>query len=151
MSEDKAEVEKKTESEAFKKFDRGKTPIDLVKEGICSTEDAERIYGRYMELADLERSESSHEDMIDKLSTQIGLLGSRLARVELQYSESLTLPKTRECGKCGNKTTYSVGVLCHKCGELDVFDPDEKRKDYLQHIDFEGYRPWEEDGEETEE
>lgn len=145
------EEEQKIEKEAFQKFDKGATPVDIVKEGICSSEEAKQIYRRYLELEDMRVSKMGPEDIIEKLSTQIGLLGSRLARVELQLSESLLLPKTRECGKCGNKTTFSVGVLCHKCGKLDVFDPDEKRKNFLQHANFEGYRPWEEDEEKADE
>lgn len=144
----KEEDEKQAEeTKAFKMFEEGHTPVELVKEGVCTSKEAEQVYKRYKKLESVGKPSYSEEEMIDKLSTQVGLLGSRLARIELQLSESIHLSKTRKCGKCDELATYSVGVVCHNCGKLDAYDPEETRKKYLKNVGFEGYRPWEEEEE----
>ncbi|MFW6376089.1 MAG: hypothetical protein ACOCZJ_02900 [Thermoplasmatota archaeon] len=113
------------QSKAFKMFDEGKDAVDLVKEGYCTAAEAGVLMEKYSDLSEAEDESESVKDMHRKISTQVGLLGSRVARLEVKIMNSLLLPKTFECPSCGNKGKYEVGVVCDSCGKVTTYIPDE--------------------------
>lgn len=113
------------QSKAFKMFDEGKDAVDLVKEGYCTAGEAGVLMGKYSDLAEDEDESEKVKDMHRKISTQVGLLGSRVARLEVKIMNALLLPKTFECPSCGKKGKYEVGVVCDSCGKVTTYIPDE--------------------------
>ncbi|MFW6195826.1 MAG: hypothetical protein ACOC5D_00695 [Thermoplasmatota archaeon] len=113
------------QSKAFKMFDEGKDAVDLVKEGYCTAAEAGVLMEKYSDLSEAEGQSEKIKDMHRKISTQVGLLGSRVARLEVKIMNSLLLPKTFECPSCGNKDKYEVGVVCNACGQVTTYIPDE--------------------------
>lgn len=67
-----------------------------------------------------------NKKIIEKLSTQLGLLGSRLSRIELKVMNSRLLPETHMCNKCDTDSVYGVGVLCSNCGKFDIIQEGKK-------------------------
>ncbi|MFO8109778.1 MAG: hypothetical protein R6U17_04565 [Thermoplasmata archaeon] len=128
------------QSKAFNAFEDGLLPSDLVKNEICTISEAKEMYERYLEFQDYETPEDL---MTAKLLTQIGLLGSRLARVEIKLLNSLLLPKSYQCKGCDHKGVFGVGVVCQRCGKVDVYTPSEINEDILKNIPISGFRPWE--------
>ncbi|MFP4050152.1 MAG: hypothetical protein ACLFVB_00255 [Thermoplasmata archaeon] len=112
------------QSKAFKMFDEGKDAVDLVKEGYCTAAEAGVLMEKYSDLSGAEDQSEQIKDMHRKISTQVGLLGSRVARLEVKIMNSLLLPKTFECPSCGNKGKYEVGVVCNACGQVATYIPD---------------------------
>ncbi len=113
------------QSKAFKMFDEGKDGVDLVKEGYCTAAEAGVLMEKYSDLSEAEDESEKIKDMHRKISTQVGLLGSRVARLEVKIMNALLLPKTFECPSCGNKGKYEVGVVCDSCGKVTTYIPDE--------------------------
>lgn len=113
------------QSKAFKMFDEGKDAVDLVKEGYCTAAEAGVLMEKYSDLSEAEDQSEQIKDMHRKISTQVGLLGSRVARLEVKIMNSLLLPKTFECPSCSNKGKYEVGVVCDACGQVTTYIPDE--------------------------
>ncbi|GEM_PF-6741299 len=144
MDEDERKKEVTLQSKAFSEFEDGKMPADLVKEGICTISEAQKMYEHYMEFKEYE---SPEDVMIAKLLTQIGLIGSRLARVEIKLMNSMLLPKTHRCKDCGHEGMYGVGVVCQQCGNVGVHTPSELNVDLLKNVPRSGFRPWEEEEE----
>ncbi|MFO7992464.1 MAG: hypothetical protein R6U61_09300 [Thermoplasmata archaeon] len=146
-SDDRSLLEK--QGEAIKRFEAGKKPSDVVKSGVCDMDEAEFLYQQYKELKRFSEGSGGDnispdlENMVEKLSTQIGLLGSRLARIELKIMNSNLLPKTRKCSKCGKEGAYGVGAICTDCGNVDAHLPDDIHQLSIQDVDIKGYRPWE--------
>ncbi len=137
------------QSEVMKQFEAGRKPLDIVKSGVCGIDEAEFLYRQYTELKRFsegvgrEKVRPDLENMVEKLSTQTGLLGSRLARVELKILNSYILPKTRKCSKCGKEGPYAVGTICTDCGNVDAHLPDDIHRLSIKDVDLKGYRPWE--------
>lgn len=113
------------QSKAFKMFDEGKDAVDLVKEGYCSAAEAGVLMEKYSDLSEFEEQTEEVKEMHRKISTQVGLLGSRIARLEIKIMNSLLLPKSFECPSCGNKGKYEVGVVCDSCGKVTTYIPEE--------------------------
>lgn len=113
------------QSKAFKMFDEGKDAVDLVKEGYCTAGEAGVLMEKYSDLSENEDQSEEVKDMHRKISTQVGLLGSRVARLEVKIMNALLLPKTFECPSCGKKGKYEVGVVCDSCGKVTTYIPDE--------------------------
>ncbi|MEF8873134.1 MAG: hypothetical protein V5A88_00515 [Candidatus Thermoplasmatota archaeon] len=107
------------ESKAFEMFEEGEEPKELVKSGFCAADKAETLYQKYSELGKEEKERS----MEDKLATQIGLLGSRLARLEIKIQDSTLLPKTFECPSCGHEGEFAVALVCKRCENVNIHDP----------------------------
>lgn len=127
-------VPQKTQSKAFEMFDKGKKPVDLVKDEILTVDEAGLLYNKFVELSKIGTPEDTKNESVEKLSTQLGLLGSRLSRIELKVMNSVLLPKTRVCNKCDSKASYGVGVVCSKCGEIDVVQQEKKPVDIVKGI-----------------
>ncbi len=105
------------ESKAFDMFEEGDSPKELVKNGFCAAERAEDLYQKYSELGNKDSS------MEAKLATQIGLLGSRLAQLEIKILDSTLLPKTFECPSCSHEGEFGVALVCKRCENVTVHDP----------------------------
>ncbi len=136
------------QSKAFKKFEDGNLPVDLVKEGFCTSEEASALFKEYGDTIGTGCMEVQHEKMIEALATQVGILGSRTSRIELTLMNSLLLPKKRKCPSCKEKGDMGVGVLCDECGDVTAYW--EKGMDSVlpSNITLEAYRPWDEEEEE---
>lgn len=130
------------QSKAFTAFDEGLMPADLVKEKICTISQAQELYENYLEFQGYEVPE---ELMMAKLLTQIGLLGSRLARIEIKLLNSMLLPKAIKCQECDHTGAYGIGVVCHRCGQVDVYTPSDMGEEILKNIPITGFRPWEDE------
>ncbi len=124
------------QSKAFEMFDEGKTPVDLVKGGLCTAEEAGALLEKYTELTEKDLSEQDLKDLHNKLATQIGLLGSRIARIEIQVMNSLMLPKEIECPSCGHEGKYAVGVVCKRCGNVTAQTPQGFPGDALDSVEI---------------
>ncbi|MFP4608174.1 MAG: hypothetical protein ACOCTR_05120 [Candidatus Natronoplasma sp.] len=107
------------ESKAFDMFKEGKKAKELVSSGFCPADKAEALYEKYSNLEDMER-----KTIEDKLATQIGLLGSRLAQLEMKVMDSTLLPKTYECPTCGYEGKYAVALVCVRCENVNIHAPD---------------------------
>ncbi len=143
MNEEERNEKLSIQSRAFKAFDGGDMPSDLVKNELCTISEAQEMYERYLEFQDYEVPE---DRMTAKLLTQIGLIGSRIARLEIKLLNSMLLPKTAECKDCNYKGVYGVGIVCQRCGSVGVYVPPEISEDILKSIPRSGFRPWEEEG-----
>lgn len=127
-------IPQKTQSKAFEMFEEGKKPAELVKEGILTVDSAGLLYNKYIELEKMVKPDGNKNESVEKLSTQLGLLGSRLSRVELKVMNSILLPETRVCGKCGKDSSYGVGVVCSSCKEIDVIQDEKEPVDIVKGI-----------------
>ncbi len=136
------------QSKAFNKFSEGKVPVDLVKEGFCTSEEASALFREYGDSIGSGCLEILHEKMIEDLATQVGILGSRISRIELTLMNSLLLPKMRKCPSCDEKSEMGIGALCKKCGEVTPYFETGMDSVIPSHIYLEAYRPWDEDEEE---
>ncbi len=136
------------QSKAFNMFDEGKLPIDLVKEGVCTSEEAISLFKEYGDTISSGQENIGQADMIEDLATQIGLLGSRVARIELQLLNALLLPKRIKCASCGHQGSYGVGIICGKCGEVNAYREDDMERLLPSTMKLEAYRPWEDEGDE---
>ncbi len=136
------------QSKAFKKFEEGKLPVDLVKDGFCTSEEASALFKEYGETIGAGCMEVQHDKMIEALATQIGILGSRLSRIDLTIMNSLLLPKKRVCPSCKEKGELGVGVLCRKCGDVTAYWEEGMDSVLPASIKLEAYRPWDEEEEE---
>ncbi len=119
------------ESEAFDLFEKGKTPKRLVKEGFCDLERAESIYEKFLSFRET-KEEDEDEKGYSKLSTQVGLLGSRLAQLEIKIMDSSLLPKTFECKNCGYEDRYAVAMVCKRCENVTLKTLDSMPKNIAQ-------------------
>ena len=106
--------DKALESKAFEMFEEGGDPEDLVKSGVCSSKKAISLLQEYSDLTD-QKEVLKKADVQEKLATQIGLLGSRLSRLEIKIMDSALLPKSFECPSCGNEGKYAVALVCRRC------------------------------------
>ncbi len=136
------EEEISLQSKAFKAFDDGLMPSDLVKKEICTISQAKEMYENYLEFQGYEVAE---DRMTAKLLTHIGLLGSRISRIEIKLLNSLLLPKTTKCKECDHSGSYGVGIVCKRCGNVDVYTGSDINEELLKDIPRSGFRPWEED------
>ncbi|MFO7792389.1 MAG: hypothetical protein R6W73_05325 [Candidatus Saliniplasma sp.] len=127
-------VPQKTQSKAFEMFDKGKKPVDLVKDEILTVDEAGLLYNKFVELSKIGTPEESEKESVEKLSTQLGLLGSRLSRVELKIMNSVLLPKTRVCNKCDTSASYGIGIVCSNCGDMDIIQKEKKPADIVKGI-----------------
>lgn len=127
-------ISQKKQSKAFKGFSEGKTPVDLVEEQLLNVDEAGLLYIKYEELSKLGETKNDEKKSIEKLSTQLGLLGSRLSRVELKVMNSKLLPKTQKCSKCRSESSYSVGVVCSNCSEIDMLQDEKEPADIVKGI-----------------
>ncbi len=130
------------QSKAFNLFEEGKVPVELVQEGICTKEEAKELFMSYQELL---KCEVDKEVFNEKLSTQLGLIGSRLAQIELKIMNSIFLPKSRECKNCDHTGIYGVGVVCQQCGSVEVHVPMEIGENIVENIGFTPFKDEEED------
>lgn len=128
------EISQEKQSKAFKGFSEGKKPVDLVEEKLLNIDEAGLLYKKYEELSKLGETKNNDKKSIEKLSTQLGLLGSRLSRVELKVMNSKLLPKTQKCSKCNTNSSYSVGVVCSNCDEIDMLQDEKKPADIVEGI-----------------
>lgn len=136
------------ESDAFRKFDDGMTPKDLVKEGFCTSEEAIELYKLYCKtvstvvpLGDMDTYK------LNDIAEKIDLLGSRIAQLELQLMNSMLLPKKNTCGACGHKGPYGVGIICEKCNEVGAYTQEDMDGVVSSLGDLEPFRPWEDEDE----
>ncbi len=135
------------QSKAFNMFDEGKLPIDLVRKGICTSEEASTLFQEYGDTISSGCAKIEHEDVIEDLATQVGLLGSRLAKIELQLLNAILLPRKIKCSSCGNKVSFGVGVICSKCGEVNAYSEDDMENILHTGMKLEAYRPWDNEDE----
>ncbi|MBS3816982.1 MAG: hypothetical protein KGY76_05405 [Candidatus Thermoplasmatota archaeon] len=112
------------ESKAFQMFDEGEGPGELVRTGFCSAEKAEMLLQEYSDLKFSKETIKKEDDIQDKLATQIGLLGSRLSRLEIKIMNSVLLPKSFECPNCGHEGRYAVALVCKRCENVTPHTPD---------------------------
>ncbi len=135
------------QSRAFRMFEEGRLPVDLVKEGVCTGEEASALFREYADVIEDGLTNIRQDQLIEELATQIGLLGSRLARIELQLINAFLLPRRFKCASCGQKGSYGVGIVCEKCGEVNAYS--ERNPDELlpNSANLEAYRPWDDGGE----
>lgn len=133
------------QSEAFKEFESGKLPVDLVKEGFCTSEEASSLFREYGNLIGVGMQCKSGDRMIEDLATQIGLLGSRLASIELKLINSIQIPKRRKCPSCKEQSSVGVGVVCRECGEVTPYFEEGMDSLIPSNISIEAYRPWDEE------
>ncbi len=104
-------------SKAFEMFERGNDPEELVKSGLCSSQKAVKLFQEYFELAD-QKKMLKENNVQERLATQIGLLGSRLAQLEIKIMDSALLPQTFECPSCGHEGRYAVPLICSRCESI---------------------------------
>ncbi|MGM0404702.1 MAG: hypothetical protein ACQEQM_00995 [Thermoplasmatota archaeon] len=128
------EISQEKQSKAFKGFSEGKNPVDLVEEKLLNVDEAGLLYKKYEELLKLGETKNDEKISIEKLSTQLGLLGSRLSRVELKVMNSKLLPETQKCSKCRSESSYSVGVVCSNCNEIDMLQDEKEPADIVKGI-----------------
>ncbi len=109
--------DKALESKAFEMFEGGKDPGELVKSGLCSSEKAVSLLQEYSDLTD-QKEVLKEDDVQEKLATQIGLLGSRLSKLEIKIMDSALLPKSFECPSCGQEGRYNIAMICRRCESI---------------------------------
>ncbi|GEM_PF-3042381 len=110
------------ESKAFRMFEEGEKPEDMVKSGFCEADKAEVLFQKYRSI--ISEGKKSKRSMQDKLATQIGLLGSRLSQLEIKIMDSTLLPKTFQCPSCGHEDKYAVALICRRCENVNLHVPD---------------------------
>ena len=116
------------ESKAFEMFEKCKNPNELVKNGFCDLETAEAMYDKYISFGGGETDPEEKEEK-SKLATQVGLLGSRLAQLEMKVLNSSLLPETLECPQCGHEGKYAVALVCKRCEKVTLKSLEKYPKD----------------------